>query len=60
MNVIVRLFSIIAIFILIVVAWDGFFIMPEGVQAVITQFGKPVGEPITEAGFHLKTRLSRR
>ena len=55
MNVIVRFFSIIAIFILIIVAWDGFYVMPEGVQAVITQFGKPVGEPVTKAGFHLKT-----
>ena len=23
--------------------WDGFFILPEGQQAVITQFGAPVG-----------------
>lgn len=35
--------------------WDGFFILPEGQQAVITQFGAPVGEPLTEAGLKFKT-----
>jgi membrane protease subunit HflC len=30
------------------------FIVDETKQAVITQFGKPVGRPITEAGLHFK------
>lgn len=30
------------------------FILPEGRQAVITQFGRPIGDPVTEAGVHLK------
>ena len=30
------------------------FVLPEGRQAIITEFGKPVGGPITEAGLHLK------
>ena len=38
-----------------VTAWDGFFIVPEGQQAVITQFGAPVGEPVTKAGLKFKT-----
>ncbi len=38
----------------IVVIYDGFFILEEGTQAVITQFGAPVGTPITTAGPHLK------
>jgi modulator of FtsH protease HflC len=38
----------------ITVIYDGFFILEEGTQAVITQFGAPVGEPITEAGLHYK------
>jgi len=42
------------VFVLVFVAWDGFYILPEGKQVVITQFGKPVGRPVTEAGFHLK------
>ncbi len=35
--------------------WDGFYILKEGQQAVITQFGAPVGEPKTEAGLKFKT-----
>lgn len=38
----------------IVVVYDGFFILEEGQQAVITQFGAPVGDPVTEAGLHFK------
>ncbi|MCR9203646.1 MAG: protease modulator HflC [Halobacteriovoraceae bacterium] len=32
-----------------------FFELNEGRQAIITQFGKPVGDPITSAGLHIKT-----
>ncbi|MCK9174661.1 MAG: protease modulator HflC [Desulforhopalus sp.] len=42
------------ILIAIAVLYDGFFILEEGRQAVITQFGAPVGDPVTEAGLHLK------
>ncbi len=38
----------------IVIVYDGFFILEEGKQAVITQFGAPVGEPVTDAGIHFK------
>ena len=38
----------------IVVVYDGFFILEEGKQVVVTQFGAPVGEPVTEAGLHFK------
>ena len=30
------------------------FILPEGRQAVITEFGRPVGNPVTNAGLHFK------
>lgn len=33
------------------------FIINEGKQVVITQFGKPVGKPITSSGLHFKTPL---
>ncbi|MBA3013811.1 MAG: protease modulator HflC [Proteobacteria bacterium] len=36
-------------------AWNSFYIVPEGFQAVVTQFGAPVGEPIVTSGLHLKT-----
>jgi membrane protease subunit HflC len=31
-----------------------FFVLEEGQQAVILQFGRPVGGPVTEAGLHVK------
>lgn len=36
------------------VVYDGFYILEEGKQVVVTQFGAPVGSPITDAGLHLK------
>ncbi len=36
------------------VIYDGFFIVQEGAQAVLTQFGAPVGEPKNSAGLYLK------
>lgn len=38
----------------IVVVYDGFFIVEEGKQVMITQFGKPIGTPKTEAGIFFK------
>lgn len=38
----------------IVVVYDGFFILEEGKQVVITQFGAPVGDPVIDAGIHFK------
>ncbi len=40
--------------VLLLAAWDGFYVIKEGQQAVVTQFGAPVGEPITEAGLQFK------
>jgi modulator of FtsH protease HflC len=31
-----------------------FYTLEEGQQAVIVQFGRPVGDPVTEAGLHIK------
>ena len=55
MNSILRFFVIGIVLALIVTIWDGFFILPEGQQAVVTQFGAPVGNPVVDAGLHLKT-----
>jgi len=38
----------------IIIVYDGFFIVEEGQQVVITQFGAPVGDPVVEAGLHFK------
>ena len=38
----------------IVVVYDGFYIVREGKQVMITQFGKPIGTPKTDAGLYFK------
>ena len=38
----------------IVVVYDGFYVVQEGKQVMITQFGKPIGSPKTEAGLYFK------
>ena len=55
MNKIIRTIGIIIVIALIVTVANGFYILEEGKQAVITQFGRPVGQPVTEAGLHFKT-----
>jgi len=46
------------VFLAIVIAISGtFYTLQEGEQAVIVQFGRPVGEPVTEAGLHVKLPL---
>jgi len=46
---------LIAVLVLVaIVTYDGFYILPEGQQAVITEFGKPIGITETEAGFKFK------
>ncbi len=55
MHTILRLFLLLILGGAAITVWDGFFILPEGQQAVITQFGAPVGEPVTKAGLKFKT-----
>lgn len=38
----------------IIVLSGAVYIVPEAAQVVITQFGMPVGNPVTEAGLHFK------
>lgn len=54
MKQIAQFFLIGLVLLSITVVYDGFFILKEGQQAMITQFGAPVGKAKTEAGFHLK------
>ncbi|MDH5297745.1 MAG: protease modulator HflC [Desulfobulbaceae bacterium] len=55
MHKILRILLIGVVVALIVTALNGFYVLPEGQQAVITQFGRPVGRPIVDAGLHFKT-----
>ena len=49
----------IAIFIIAIIAFTtgAIYIVNEGQQVVITQFGRPVGESVTSAGLHFKLPL---
>jgi len=40
--------------VLLLVLLNGFYTVSETQQVVITQFGKPVGEPVIDAGLHWK------
>ncbi len=55
MNKIVRIALILIVIVLIFTAVNGVYILQEGRQAIITQFGRPIGQPVTEAGLHFKT-----
>ena len=55
MNKIIRTIGIVIVIALIVTVANGFYVLEEGKQAVITQFGRPVGRPVIEAGLHFKT-----
>jgi len=55
MKQIVQFFLIGLVALSATVVYDGFFILKEGQQAMITQFGKPIGKAKTDAGFYFKT-----
>ena len=44
----------IAAFLLLLVITGALYVVPETEQVIVTQFGKPVGAPINEAGIHFK------
>ncbi|MDU9049193.1 MAG: protease modulator HflC [Candidatus Electrothrix sp. Rat3] len=50
----IQILTLVLIVAVIATVWDGFYILPEGKQAVITQFGAPVGESETAAGLKFK------
>ncbi|MFT5699535.1 MAG: membrane protease subunit HflC [Desulforhopalus sp.] len=54
MKQIAQFFLIGLVLLAVVIVYDGFFIVEEGQQVVITQFGAPVGDPVIEAGLHFK------
>lgn len=55
MQKILHTFLVIIVGAVAITIWDGFFILPEGQQAVITQFGAPVGDSLNQAGLKFKT-----
>ena len=55
MGTILRIFIVIVILVIFISSSGVIYVVDETKQIVITQFGKPVGEPITSAGLHFKT-----
>ena len=52
-----RISTAVLTFLAVLVVMDGFFIVNETEQVVITQFGNPVGEAVTEPGLNFKIPL---
>ncbi|MDE0483390.1 MAG: protease modulator HflC [Candidatus Poribacteria bacterium] len=46
---------IIVVILVVIFASGAFYIVKEGEQVVITEFGRPVGDPIVNAGLKIKT-----
>lgn len=48
------IFITVLLFVLFIILLDAAYIVNETEQVIITMFGKPIGQPITEAGLHFK------
>src|SRR5439155_8450233 len=48
------IFAGVAALVLLIVLRTAFYTVKQTQQVIVTQFGKPVGEPTTEPGLHLK------
>ncbi len=49
-----KLFRIAILFFAFIVLYSGFYVLEESEQAIITQFGQPVGGAVQDAGLHFK------
>lgn len=49
----------ILVVVVVYAASASFYTLQETEQAIITQFGKPVGEPVTSAGLHFKLPITQ-
>ncbi len=54
MNISKQLVSLVVLVIIFYVLMSSIYTVSEVEQVIITQFGKPVGEPVTEAGLKIK------
>jgi len=57
MKIILRIFTLLIVLIIAAFMSGLVFVVDETKQVVITQFGRPVGKPITTAGLHFKKPL---
>ena len=49
--------SLILLLAVLILGFGSIYIINEAEQAVVTQFGKPVGGAVTDAGIHFKTPI---
>lgn len=49
-----RIIALVVVVVVLGAAWQSAFIVQEGMQVVLTEFGKPQGTAITKAGLHFK------
>ena len=54
MKAILTVLGILVVLVIVIFVSGAAFVVDETKQVIITQFGKPVGEPITAAGLHFK------
>ena len=54
-----RLFIVLVVLVGLFVGSGSYYVLQETEQAIITEFGKPVGQPVTEAGLHFKTPITQ-
>lgn len=51
---IIRLSASVIVAVVMLFIVGAIYVVPETAQVVVTQFGKPVGDPVTRAGLHFK------
>jgi len=49
-----RLIPVVVVVLAFFGLWNAGYVVNEAEQVIITQFGKPIGDPVTEPGFHFK------
>ncbi|MFH0856085.1 MAG: protease modulator HflC [Candidatus Omnitrophota bacterium] len=57
LRLVIIILAVLSAVVILVFAIGAIYVIQEGKQVVITQFGKPVGAPITSAGLHFKQPL---
>lgn len=50
----IQILIVVAVFLALIVLFNAFYIVSETNQVIITQFGEPIGEAVTNPGLHLK------
>ena len=60
MNKIIVISGIVFIILALIVLFDAAYIVNETEQVIITQFGKPIGDPVLDPGIHFKVPFLHR